>query len=374
MRLRPICIGFAIPLAATSYAQFVGGALTAGLNTLISKGIIRPADQNPLQPTGFPNPPPVRAGDLPLPGPFGPDGGVFDLKDSAGWSFEGDQIHVKGPLEFTDRGYHVWADEATGNRSTSTYVLKGNVRVQGEEQSIYGDFIRADFVNRTFLAEEAESTLKPGLVQGRIKGNVYVKAQRSYGAELEAWGERTSLTTCSYPDPHFEILAEQTDVRPGRRVIFRKLKVIILGHTVLVLPYLSVPLDERSYNNLPIFGQGRLEGYFVKTKYSFDLNNRDVFTSRFDYFTRLGLGLGGGLTYENSVARGRLAVYTIQGPHQQVEFYSEPRQDFGWGNLTLDTNYQDSNYLVAATSRILNTRATLLVPRGFSTDRVTFYQ
>lgn len=375
MRLRPIGLALAIPIAAVSHAQFMGGALSNGIRAMVGKNLLRPNDQNPMQPSGFQNPPPVRSGDLPLPGPYGPDGGVFNLINHGGdWSIEGDLVHMTGGVEFTDRGYHVWADEVIGNRSTSTYTLKGNVRVQGEEQSIYGDLVRANFVDRTFLAEEAESTLKPTLVQGRIKGNVYVKAQRSWGSELEAWGEKTSLTTCSYPDPHFEILAEQTDVRPGRRVIFRKLKVIVLGRTLLVLPYLSVPLDERTYNNLPVFGQGRLEGYFVKTRYSFDLNQRDVFTSRFDYYTRLGLGLGGSVRYENQVASGRVSAYTIQGQHSQFELSAQHRQKLGWADFALDTSYQDSNYLFSSNSRTFNTRATLLIPRGFATDRVTFFQ
>lgn len=375
MRLRTAALAIVLPLALPARAQFFGGPITQGLQTLRDNQIISPLDQkNPTQPSGNPLPSAQRKGDLPNPGDLGPEGGTFNVIESGTSSSQGDLIHVTDGVEFTDHGYHCWADEVYGNRSTSTYTLKGHVRVHGQDESIYGDTVQVDFVRKTFVADDADSTLKPSLVQGRLRDNLYVKGHHSYGSRREIFSDHSSITTCSYPDPHFEIVAERTDVRPGRRVIFRKAKIKILGHTVLNLPYLSIPLDERNYNNLPVVGKDSIAGYFIKNRYSFPFTATSTFTTRLDYFSKLGTGLGGGINWNTLGSQGRFSVYTIQGARPELEILGQLRQKMKWGTFNLDSTYENDNYLVSPNGRLLNTRALLFIPQGKSSDRFNFYR
>ncbi len=371
-RLAAIALAAGIPISAT--AQIWIGPIQAGINTLREHDLLPlPLQTNPTQPTGGPIPPVKREGDLPRAGPLGPEAGSFHLiHHGGGIEVNGPLIKADGGVEFTDRGYHCWADEVYGDRSTDTYTLKGNVRVLGQDESIYGDLVQVDFTNRRFVADEAESTLKPPLVKGYIRDNLYVKAHHSYGSEQEVWSEHSSITTCSYPKPHYELISESTDLRPGKRVIFRKVRINILGKTILTLPYLSIPLDQRTYNNLPIFGHGQVEGYFMKWRYSTPISRSLEMPLRLDYFTRLGTGLGVGARYSNPVARGFVNLYTIQGPHKEFEVIGSHQQNFGWGTLSLDGSYENQNYLISSSSKIVNTRGTLFVPQGRSSDRLTF--
>jgi hypothetical protein len=374
VRFRTAAFFAALPLASHVQAQSLMGPILSGIRTLQEKQLLPlPEQVNPTQPSGNPLPPVQRTGDLPMAGPLGPEGGAFHLIYAGSIEQEGQLVHGTGGVEFTARGYHCWADEVYGDRSTDIYTLKGHVRVEGADKSIYGDTVQVNFPARTFVAEDASSTLKPELIQGRLRDNLYVKAHRSFGSQREVFGENVSATTCSYPEPHYEIVAEKTDVRPGRRVIFRKVKLKLLGHTVLNLPFLSVPLDERTYNNLPQVGRGSQEGYFIKTRWGIPLGSSDdSFDSRVDYFTKLGVGLGGDYKYASLLNRGVLRVYTIQGPHNQFEITSQHRQDFKWANFTFDGSYQNNNYLISSSSKILNSRAVLNIPQGLSSSQLRF--
>src|SRR5262249_47616663 len=144
-----------------------------------------PVQQNPTQPTGGPLPPVQRATDLPKPGPVGPEGQGLHLIKAKHPEWDGPQLHVTDGIEFTDNGYHCWADEMTGNQDTNVYTLKGNVRIFGEAESIYGETVQVDFNAKTFVAEDSESTLKPSLVKGYVRDNLYVKAGRASGSQQE---------------------------------------------------------------------------------------------------------------------------------------------------------------------------------------------
>ncbi|HVT12669.1 MAG TPA: hypothetical protein VHE55_10410 [Fimbriimonadaceae bacterium] len=375
MRLRTAALGIVLPFAVPAHAQFFGGSITRGLQTLRDNQLIAPYDQkNPTQPSGNPLPPPQRSGDLPREGDLGPDGGAFTPIEAGVVDRKGDQIHITGGVEFTNRGYHCWADELFGDAATSTYTLVGHVKVLGQDESIYGETVQVNFDHKTFVADDSDATLKPHLVQGRLRDNLYVKGHHSYGSRQEIFGEHTSTTTCSYPDPHFEIVAERTDVRPGRRIIFRKAKIKILGHTVLNLPYLSIPLDDRTYNNLPVVGRDSIAGYFIKNRYSFPFTADSVFLTRLDYFSKLGTGFGGGINWNKIGSQGRFSIYTIQGARPELEILGNLRQNMKWGTLTLDSSYENDNYLISSVSRILNTRALLFIPQGRSSDRLTYYR
>lgn len=372
MTWRIAALSLVMVCATGAEAQSFTGTIWRGLKFMQDRELLPlPVQTNPTQPSGNPIPPVRQTGDLPRPGNLGPEGGALHVIHSGIWNHDDPpNIHITDGVEFTDRGYHCWADEMIGNQDTNVYTLKGNVRVLGQEESIYGESVTVDFTHRTFLAENSESTLKPGLMRGYMKSELYVKAGSASGSAKEVFAEHSSTTTCSYPKPHFELEADSTDVRPGRRVIFRKLRIKILGRTVLKLPFLSIPIDERTYNNLPVVGKGPAEGYFIKSRWSFPLSHDSTLVTRLDEFSRLGTGVGVGIKYDNPDMRGNLSFYTIQGRQSEFEILSQHRQRFRWGTFTLDSSYEDNNYLISAQSKMLSTRAALYVPRGQSSDRL----
>lgn len=284
----------------------------------------------------------------------------------------GSTMHWDGNVEFLARGYHVLADKVVGNTTTMIFTLTGNVQVQGADSYVIGDEITVDFNNQTYVATNAESQLKPKVVGGPVRGDIYVKGEKSYGTSKQITAQGGDLTTCDKPDPHFDIYGQNTNVIPGKRAIFRHAKIRLFGHTVLRLAYLVIPLDDRTYKYLPDVGKSPDEGYYIKNRYSVPLKGLNYLETREDYMSKLGTGLGLGYIYSQANSSGTTRLYHIFGATDTLSLTNEHNQKFNWGTLALTNDFEKDNYLVSPGSTLWNARAFLTIPTGPSaTEKVT---
>ena len=321
--------------------------------------------ENPLQgPTNDPQN--SREGTLGAP-LIDPD--ALDILRAGAVEREGDVVKISGGTEFTYRGYRIFADEAEGDLSVDVFELKGNVKVVSADSIVYGDRVSLDFPNNFYRAESANATLKPSVIQGKFREDLYVKSRASEGSQRESWHYDSCATTCNLEHPHFQIDARETNVRPGRRIIFRDAKLKFFGATILQIPYLSIPLDNYRYKYLPEVGQSRDEGYFIKNRYGIPLKNDDAFYARLDYMTKLGAGYGGDWDYRSKDTAGLLKLYALGSLSNALSISSSHNQRFSFGELMLNTDYQKNNYLTAPGSSILSNRASLNIPtKGANTN------
>ncbi len=372
MKLRLALLALAIPFGSVAVAQ-VGVLTGQGFGLAARNPLFPPHDQqNPTQPSGFPLPPVQQTGDLPQPEQVGPEGGGLRVLRIGKALNTEEELHFTDGVEFTKDGYHVWADEARSRRGSNIYTLKGNVVVVGRDESVYGDEVTVNFTDKTFVALNSKATLKPSLVRGRILDNVYTHSRQSSGSEKEIFLQKSSTTTCSYPEPHYEILADKVDVRPGKRIIFRKVRLKLLGHTLVTLPFLSIPLDQRNYNNLPEVGRGQAEGFFIKNRFGVPLTGNDSLNLRTDYYTKLGTGLGAQYRYDRRDLLGYFQVYTITGHDNELEIVNQHRQLIGRSILSIDNTFERNNYLISPGNTVWNSRSTFLIPQGRSNTRLTY--
>ncbi len=311
----------------------------------------------PLQPTGFPNLPP-KSGEQP------PRDSSTDFRMIRGNLYQsGNKVKVTDGAEFVIRGYHVYCDSAEGDLNTRIFTLKGGVRVVGKDATIEGKEVTVDFAKRSYVAHDAKSQIQPGVTQGKLTGPLYTRGKESFGNEGETTTNYGGVTTCDEPDPHYEIAADQIVVRPGRRAIFRKVRFKLFGRTVFRLPFLSIPLDDRNYNNLPEIGHSPDEGFYIKTRWGIPLKGQADLLTHVDYMSRLGLGLGGDLRYRTAKGDGSINIYKITGMADSLNFAASNRQTFGWGTLALDNTYQNNNYLTAPGSTIMSNRIVATLPQ-----------
>ena len=330
---------------------------------------------NPLQPSGFPNPTPKG---LPEPvskqphAPGDPDGQEFHLIRSGAIAGKGDNAELTGGVEFTYQGYHVTAQTATWNRVTHTAVMAGDVKILTADSIVKGQRIIVDFDHKSYIAYDADSQISPSEVKGQIKAPLYVKGRESSGTSAETLTLDSDLTTCDLEHPHWDITGENTIVRPGHRAIFRRARIRLFGRTILKIPFLSIPLDDRTYNNLPSVGQDPTMGYYILTHYAFPWGKRDEVQTRLDYMSNLGVGYGINYIYHRKTSEGFVKFYAINGPWQELLISNEHKQVFSWGSITVDTDYQKNNFLTAPGTTLLNNKVALAFPRRDGSTQLTF--
>jgi hypothetical protein len=351
-----------ILLPAVALAQFNPGPfLEPGFRELHARGLLpeQPAPL-PTELTGHPGLPP-REGTIPEPVA---EDDLFVLEHADRSSQVGNVVRLEGNVRFRVRGYQVTADAAEGDLTTQIFTLSGNVQVTGTEVVVWGRQVTVDFPNRSYRAEDAQSQLSPGLVGGNVRDPLYVSGRQSFGTEAETRTIDGAFTTCNLDHPHYEIRGGEVVVRPGRRAIFRNLSLHALGRTLLRLPFLSVPLDDRTYRYLPDVGQSPDEGFYAKTRWGVPLrgvgNNLDA---RLDYMTRLGPGLGGDFDYAGALLAGVARVYFM--PERNAwAIDAQHRQTLPFGLLTLNNVFQQNHHMGTPGASTLNSRAQLTIPQG----------
>lgn len=275
---------------------------------------------------------------------------------------DGNTVRMSGGVEFIYRGYRTFADEAEGDLSTEVFTLRKNVKVVGADGVVYGELVTFNYKERSYVAENGSGTLAPSALSNLTTGDLYVRSERARGTERELNADLADCTSCDYEEPHFHFRSKSVTVRRGKRIILRNTAFYLLGYRIFNIPYLVIPLNDRQYNYLPEVGQSQDEGYFVKTRIALDVPGDNTLVSRVDYMTKLGAGLGGDYSYNSPNAAGALGIYGITGRSRTFNLTNNHRQRFKWGELGVDTDYQQNNYLAAPGTTLLSNRLQLNIP------------
>lgn len=330
-----------------------------------------PSQRNPLEPTGFPGLPPK---DERL--PPGQEGGpqVMRVIEAERVTRDGVITKARGKVHIQYRGYDIYAREVDFHHDTNQAELRGGGQLIGKDAVVLGETIAVDFDRRTFRALQTATEVRPSYFEGRLLDNLYLNGAESWGSEREMFAHDCGLTTCTYDRPHYQLDARDIDLRPGKRIILRHVNFDLLGHRILTIPYLSIPLDNRREGYTPEIGKTPDQGYYIKTKWDIPTRGPMDALAYVDYFEKLGLGVGGRVRYWSNLNEGYVRVYGITGGTESSEFQTGHKQLFGPNLFQIETNRQQRNYLNAPQNTITTIRASMNFPKDRNSTRVSFYR
>lgn len=356
-------------------AQDLDAALGAAYDKLIADGHIKGPDlPSPRSnaATGFPQGP----GDQRLPEPKKQeeDPNKFILKNAQQALQKGDYIEAKGNVHFLYKGYEVTCDRAYGSLDTNIFVLEGHVLLVGGDKTVDAHRIQVDFDNETFGFLDARSILAPSLIGPQLAGDLYVRSEVGGGDKKLIELENSHITTCGNDHPHFEFTAKRSSIRPGKRAIFRDVRLKILGRTVLKVPYLVIPLERYSERYVPEVGRTEDQGYYIKTNWLTPLRGEDVLGTHFDYFEKLGLGLGADYLYSGADIYGGLRLYALTRGLRTLQANLNHQQNMFGGSLYVDANYQKNNYLTAPNTTTYSARGSFSLPQRQGTSTFSYFR
>lgn len=283
----------------------------------------------------------------------------------------GDEVTMDGGIECEYQGYKITADSGGGNTSTKVFDFVGNVRIVGEGTDVVGDHIRVFFKEKRYEFFDGKAVFSGKQLGPTFNGKLFVQGQSSNGTQQRFFFRGSTLTTCEYGHPHYQIDAADADVRPNKRVILRDLRLDVLGKHLISLPYLVLPLDEPNTKYFPEFGQNPFEGYFVKAKYSVPLSAGSVIY-HLDYFSKIGNGFGFDYRAEKDQRTDYFRIYTI--PTGPRELLLQFQNAFNWGRSRVDlfNDYSRNNHLLQVGASSLATRVGLSVPQKFGNTRLNY--
>ncbi len=362
---------FLVVLVPGALAQNFTALAPAFKSRALQEAINRRNPNNPLRPRPFPSP----AGQ---PLPEGANGQQeFEILRAGRTSIRKRVVYLDEGCEFLLRGYRIIGSTAEGNLDTEVFTVKGGVQIIGEDTVVTGEVIVIDFKNGTFNATNGTAVISPNLTNGQTQGDTYVKGRLAYGSDRRIDAKDCQVTGCNLQRPHFHFDARSTEVIPDRHILMKDVGLTVLDKEILRLPFLWIPLGDRSYNYLPAVGQTPDEGFYVKNRYGFPMRGEDIGVVRLDYMERIGEGAGLEYYYRNPNLNGIAKFYTVQGRqgNDTTTLNLQHEQRFGLGTLTVDHDRQQNNYLTAPGSTITNTRALFqLAPGGTANTSLGFVQ
>lgn len=351
--------------------------MRAVTGALVSQGVLRPITPlgpqiKPTEPTGFPAPGEGR----PLPGAV-PERRqeTFILRRAERTSRTGQTITATGDVRFSFRGYDVTADEAQGDLGSQKFVLTGNVLLIGKDATVRGERVSVDFREGTFAfltgrAQFGPARFQPpdsrsGVNRNLLRGDIYIRAVGGSGNANLLEGENGSFTTCNLLQPHYELEARSLLIRPYRRAILRDVRFKLFGRTLLNLPVIAIPLERYAERYTPEVGRSPDEGYYIKTRYTVPIRGADTVSSRLDYYTKLGVGIGGDYNYDHPNVRGQLSLFGVTGQRRTLTGSIQHQQRLLTGILSVDGSYQRNNYLTAPSATLQSLRLGYGLPDLF---------
>jgi hypothetical protein len=349
-RATVLLLGAAIQPARAQYE-----ILSEASEKLLSSGAVIPIQKNITDLKGFPVPQKTKPGEA-LP-PSNEDDKRLYIIQSGPFTVHNHEWVIKDGMEAIYRGYRIHAKSGYGSFTTEIFTFQGDVQILGRDGTVRGEKVTADFKHRTFRTENGLTDLRPDLFKGNLLSDLYIRSDEAEGTVQNIIAKMARATTCTYDDPHFELVAKRARIRPNKRAVFHDVDLIVTHHKLLRLPYLALPLNEPNTDYVPQMGHNQLEGYFVRGRYGVPLaNDVDSLTARVDYFTKLGNGLGGDFRYGKNL-QDRLSLYGITGGPRSIEAASEHRQNWKRLGVFLANTYQNHDYLLDPNAILLNTRA-----------------
>jgi len=201
------------------------------------------------------------------------------------------------------------ADRLRADLNTYDVRAEGRVHIERQGQAIAGTVLDYNLLTRRGRLGQAAAVYTGPLVLGTVRLRAEVVEGVGDGVLT---GRQVVCTTCEGPRPFVYLTADELTIFPRDKIVGRRVAVWIGGRRVFAWPVFLIHLREpRASRLLPVVGYSEVEGYFVKTFYSYALNENHYGYLRLDYLERLGTGVGVEHAYRLAVGEGVAFLYGL---------------------------------------------------------------
>ncbi len=218
-------------------------------------------------------------------------------------------LTASGHVVLTVEDVVISADALIANLETGAVVAQGNVSLEVKGQSIAAE--QLDFnVNTHFGVLTNAATDYTGPL---VLGSIHLGAQRVEGdPSTFLRAKEAFLTTCNKPEACLHLTADEVSVFLNDKIVGRQVSVWAGIYELFTLPYFLISLRERQVTRvIPLVGYNDVEGWYVKTAYSYFVNDDQHGFLYGDGSERLGVGTGVEHFYRGGGGQGSAFVYRL---------------------------------------------------------------
>lgn len=261
-----------------------------------------------------------------------------------------------------------------GNTREGVYRFFEGIRLQGTDLQAQGSQLTLNTRTRQWTLQDGSATLQPAYTGNRLLQPLYLQGKHLEGQAPRVQGTHLEATTCDQEHPHFCWHAEAMEAEEGKRAILRRVRLQILGRTVLSLPYVVVPLRETGESSpLPDVGYSELEGWYLRYAVAYLLFRGADGTARFDLMQKRGIGLN----LQQEYPGGTASLYFLRDQRQRTDSLTGRLQySRTFGNLQTrwDADYRRNSYLLFADNTAWDIRTEWVLPSTTGQTRLLAHE
>lgn len=218
-------------------------------------------------------------------------------------------LTATGNVVLTAADVVIRADALVANLETGAVTAEGNVRLEVGGQSVTSELLTYNLNSRLGALINARTEYTGPLVLGSVK----LQAQRMEGIPDRFVSIKEGfVTTCDEQDPVVHITADEISVFLNDKIVGRRVSLWVGGRRLFTVPSFIIFLRERRETRItPVVGYSEAEGWFLKTSYSYFLNEDHYGFLHGDWMERLGVGTGIEHIYRIGGGQGSALVYGL---------------------------------------------------------------
>jgi len=206
-------------------------------------------------------------------------------------------IGTNGPFLIRYDNTVLTANRFAINRDTTEVTADGMVRIQHAAQIWVGEHIRYNFKTREMEAEQFRTGKAPVFSAGHgLHGEDMVRGRSHITNRLYA-ATNAFVTTDDVAEPAVKVRAHHIRIIPGDKIVARHAVLYVEGVPVFYFPYYERNLGPHANNFNFVPGYRSMFGPFLKSSYTFYLNDYLDGNVHVDYRQRQGFGEGPNLNY-----------------------------------------------------------------------------
>ena len=179
-------------------------------------------------------------------------------------------ITARGHVVLSVRDVTVRADALVADLQTGMVTAEGSVQLDVAGQSVAAEMLTFNLSTRVGTLFNARTEYHSPLILGSVR----LRAEKLEGDLARFVTIRNGFTTtCEEPEPVAYATADELQVYPNDKVVGRHVSLWVAGHHLFTVPYFIIFLRERRGANIsPVIGYGDTEGWFIKTSWSYFVN------------------------------------------------------------------------------------------------------
>lgn len=313
-------------------------------------------------PTGLTPTPPVPVPEKP--GDF-IDVSADNMKTTFGENEKAVLTVAEGHVTARYKNISVTAEHGRVDYTTNIAEFTGNVVFKIDIEEVHGGRITLNLKTGKWTVETANTTVTPEFAKGYLKAPVFAHGDLIEGIRRKSIiGYNAETTTCNLDHPHYELVSRSVAVYPDNKIVLKNVTAFALGHKLLTLRRLPIPLRqiERNPNLIPRVGQSAEEGAYIKLSYPYMGNETQAGFFLLDLMQRKGVREGVRHTYQVRRGSGDIQLFHLFDRNisqDTISGHGDLNQQFGTIRASLVSDLRANSYLYAPQSKSFNTQLTL---------------